>query len=345
MNTDINKQQRTTNAEMILANLDSSIVLEAVEYRFKKSRGKTVLAVCAACFLLTVAAAAILHRWASDNSDQSALLPNENVSFSAHHTDAAATPVITPVPTPDISGMRIIYANNDPGIAVIDDMLHALGRCHFYGSIASMLDDERYRDCVFAVNIDLEGFERVIWKKHEKELDQLYVNEYQNAPAIVLYTTLYDEFVEKNRERYIEFLVKYYIGDGVEYTDAELDLLADKYDETMVFPVAFSHYLESIDRGDVLSEYVKAKDEYYVKRSALYKDQDNRPDEKAYIRSRYDAEIQRLKDCGFIAEPYELYGVERLRWLLTPDQLKNFPADPECAYIIWLAGETASIDE
>jgi|GEM_PF-6005932 len=239
----------------------------------------------------------------------------------------------TPEPTPDIGNMRIIYGSGD--VYGIDDIVHEPGTVTLYGGLTEKLADEQYNNCIFAVHIDIQDY--YLSDKHSEEGDRLYA-EFQNDPAVVRYNELYESFVRENADRYGEFLETYYYpsefhGD-FDSREKELEAIAEKYDETMVFPTAFRDHLISTGQEQILKDYAEAEDEYFKKRSELWQDWENRPEEKNLHKARHDAEVERLKDCGLISKEYVYDGKTMFYWLLTRDQLLNFPASPEFAYIV-----------
>ena len=338
MKTDNKTMNKTEYAEMVRSSIDSRILSEAANHTFEKRRSTASTWAAAACFTLIFAAAAILLIKPMTERGQAAKgTPAPEATKTAQTTpDACFTPVptpdasFTPVPTPDISNMRLIYGS---GYAVgIDDIQHQPGTVTLYGRLTEMLDDEQYNNCVFAVHIDIQDY--YLDNKRKEERNRLY-EEFQNDPAVVRYNELYESFVRENSDRYGEFLELYYsIPLDHQTLDDQLEELAEKYDESMVFSVAFGYYLESTEQEQIRSDYVVAQDEYTKKLSELWRDWQNRPEERGLLKARHEAEVQRLKDCGLISKEYVYDGKTMLYWLLTRDQLLNFPASPEFAYII-----------
>ena len=343
MNTNIAENKSLSFAESVLSLLDPDLIDEAAEHRFARPHSSAWIWAAAACLLFALAAV-ILFRPAGDRKQTAQLTtPDSCASPSA---DVRPTPAFTPVPTPDIRGKQIIYSSEVP---LINGDLPVPGTCRFYGSLKEMLKDEKNRGLVFAVEITIDALDHGIDIKHEEELDRLYSEMYANDPDIILYCELYEQFVAENRGRYAEYLYEYFYpsdfaADDAAESERELELLAEKYDEAMVFPVAFSHYLDDIGQSYIWRNRREAVNRYSLKRAELEEDQRSRPDEAALIQQRYENELRRLQDLGYIIRGPERYGEGSIKGLLTFDQLVCFPASPEYAYSFMLTGETVITD-
>ena len=326
MKTDNKTMNKTEYAEMVRGSIDSRILSEAANHTFEKRRSPASTWAAAACFTLIFAAAAILLiKPMTERGQVSKVTASPEATKTAQTTPDAS---FTPVPTPDIGNMRIIYGSG------IDDMVHKPGTVTLYGGLTEMLADEQYQNCIFAVDIDIQGYflYSYLSDKHSEESDGLYA-EFQNDPAVMRYNELYEQFVQENADRYDEFLARYHpslssFHSGYPTRDVE----------DSVFSSAFRNHLTSTGQEQFLYDYGKAERKYYSKLS----------------QARNEAEVQRLKSLGLIVEEYKAYGhpldsslssvyIEpecriypnmRLRCLLTRDQLLNFHASPEFAYII-----------
>ncbi|MBR5947514.1 MAG: hypothetical protein IKZ82_02550 [Clostridia bacterium] len=324
MKTDNKTTNKTEYAEMVRASIAPHILSEAASHTFEKRSSRVSTWAAVACFALIFAAAAIF------------LFKPKTERLKQALVGTSPKPTFTPAPTPDIRNMPIIYGRAD--CIPIDDIQHRAGTVTLYGGLDEMLADEQYNSCVFAVDIDIQDryLENMYSNMYSEEFDKLY-KEFQNDPAVVRYNELYEGFVQDNADRYYELLEEYFYpsefhGD-FQTREEELEAIAEKYDESMVFSVAFGYYLESTGQEQSLSDYAVAQDEYNKMRSELFKEQESNPVD-AELKSRHEAEVQRLKDCSLVSEIYEFGGETMLYWLLTRDQLLNFPASPEFAYII-----------
>lgn len=331
MKTDNKPIDKTEYAEMVRDSIAPHILSEAASHTFEKHGSPASAWVSAACFALIFAAAAILLiKPMTERGEAAKVTASPDATKIAQTTPDAG---FTPVPTPDIGNMRIIYGSAD--CIAIDDVQHKPGSVTLYGGLTEMLADEQYNNCIFAVDIEIQDY--YLSDKHSEESDRLYA-EFQNDPAVVRYNELYESFVRENADRYYEFLETYYypseFHSDFDSREKELEAIAEKYDETMVFPTAFRDHLESTGQEQILNDYAEAENDYYKKRSELWQDWENRPEEKELHKTRHDAEVERLKDCGLISKEYVYDGKTMLYWLLTRDQLLNFPASPEFAYII-----------
>lgn len=330
MKTDNKTMNKTEYAEMVRGSIDSRILSEAANHTFEKHRSPASTWAAAACFTLIFAAAAILLiKPMTERGQGSKVTASPEATKTAQTTPDAS---FTPVPTPDISNMRIIYGSGDA--CGIDDMVHKPGTVTLYGGLTEMLADEQYQNCIFAVDIDIQGYflYSYLSDKHSEESDGLYA-EFQNDPAVMRYNELYEQFVQENADRYDEFLARYHPSLSSFHSGYPTRDVKDS-----VFSSAFRNHLTSTGQEQFLYDYGKAERKYYSKLS----------------QARNEAEVQRLKSLGLIVEEYKAYGhpldsslssvyIEpecriypnmRLRCLLTRDQLLNFPASPEFAYII-----------
>lgn len=340
MSMDNKTANKMEYAEMVRSSISPHVINEAASHTFEKRRSPVSTWAAVACFALIFAAAAsFLFKPKTERGQAASGTPSPDNTKTVQATPERSpeqTPDNTPAPTPDIRNMPIIYGRAD--CIGIDDVQHRAGTVTLYGGLNEMLADEQYASCVFAVDIDIQDryLENMYSNFYSEEFDKLY-KEFQNDPAVVRYNELYEGFVQENSERYYELLEEYFYpsefhGD-FQTREEELEAIAEKYDESMVFSVAFGYYLESTGQEQILSDYAVAQDEYNKMRSELFKEQESNPVD-AELKSRHEAEVQRLKDCGLISEIYEFGGETMLYWLLTRDQLLSFPASPEFAYVI-----------
>ena len=330
MKTDNKTMNKTEYAELVRSSIDSRILSEAANHTFEKRRSPASTWAAAACFTLIFAAAAILLIKPMTERGQAAKgTPAPEATKTAQTTPDAS---FTPVPTPDISNMRIIYGRAD--CIAINDVQHKPGTVTLYGGLREMLADEQYDNCIFAVDIDIQDSYpySYLYNDPSEESDGLYA-EYQNDPAVVRYNELYEQFVQENADRYDEFLARYQPSLSSFYSGYPTRDVEDA-----VFSSAFRNHLTSTGQEQFLYDYSKAERKYYSKLS----------------QARNEAEVQRLRSLGLIVEEYKayehpldsslssvyiepecrIYPNMRLRCLLTRDQLLNFPASPEFAYII-----------
>lgn len=330
MKTDNKTTNKTEYAEMVRSSIDSRILSEAANHTFEKRRSPASTWAAAACFTLIFAAAAILLiKPMTERGQASKVTAAPEATKTVQTTPDAC---FTPVPTPDISNMRIIYGRAD--CIAINDVQHKPGTVTLYGGLREMLADEQYNNCIFAVDIDIQDSYpySYLYNDPSEESDGLYA-EYQNDPAVVRYNELYEQFVQENADRYDEFLARYHPSLSSFYSGYPTRDVEDA-----VFSSAFRNHLTSTGQEQILYDYGKAERKYYSKLS----------------QARNEAEVQRLKSLGLIVEEYKAYGhpldsslssvyIEpecrvysnmRLRCLLTRDQLLNFPASPEFAYIV-----------
>lgn len=329
-----------------LSEIDTTYLEQAENFVIVRERPRgTGWMIAAACLALAAVAFFGLLFKKNGSTEQTALHPTPDAMHSISPDETETSQAPTPVPTPDIREKQIIYSDETPAIS---DDLPIPGTVYFRGSLNDMLGDERYRDCVFAVSIKIKCLNYGILNMHAEETEKLYQQMYADNPYIKLYDRLYQQFVEENSGRYYEYLAEYYFDPDQEHTEEDLELLAEKYDEDMVFPIAFAHYLDSIGQSSVYRNRRQALNEYYAKRHELWEDQQDRPEENAIVQSKYEKELHRLKDLGYIIEGVDHFdplGDIIVRGLLTYDQLVDFPPDSEYAYIITLTGETTGITE
>ncbi len=309
MKTDNKTMNKTEYAELVRSSIDSRILSEAANHTFEKRRSPASTWAAAACFTLIFAAAAILLIKPMTERGQAAKgTPAPEATKTAQTTPDAS---FTPVPTPDISNMRIIYGRAD--CIAINDVQHKPGTVTLYGGLTEKLADEQYNNCVFAVDIKLEYRGSFLSEHLERKSEQL-----DSLPAVVLFNQLYEQFVEENRDRYPEFFNAYYapdIDEGDDSTDPEVI-------EALVFKSAFVDHLYSSGRMAIYQDYEKAREEFGEASQTLWAD-------------KRDGEVQRLKDLNYrVSLTSDYFGEMQLFGLLTRDQLLNFPASPEFAYII-----------
>ena len=309
MKTDNKTTNKTEYAEMVRGSIDSRILSEAANHTFEKRSSRASTWAAAACFALIFAAAAIfLFKPKTERGEAAKGTPSPEATKTAQTTPDAS---FTPVPTPDISNMRLIYGSAD--CIAINDVQHKPGTVTLYGGLNEMLADEQYANCVFAVDIKLEyrgSFLEELLERKSEQLDSL--------PAVIFYNKLYEQFVEENRDRYPEFLAEYYgtdVDEGDDPTDPEAL-------ENMVFTAAFVDHLYASGQMDVYLDYEKARENFSEASCAVWYD-------------KRDGELQRLKDLGYrVFLEHDYFGEIQLFGLLTRDQLLSFPASPEFAYII-----------
>lgn len=309
MKTDNKPIDKTEYAEMVRGSIDSRILSEAANHTFEKRRSPASTWAAAACFTLIFAAAAILLlKPMTERGQVSKVTASPEATKTAQTTPDAS---FTPVPTPDISNMRIIYGRAD--CIAINDVQHKPGTVTLYGGLTEMLADEQYQNCIFAVDIKMEYRGSFLDEHLERKSEQL-----DSLPAVILFNQLYEQFVQENRDRYPEFFNAYYapdIDEGDDSTDPEVI-------EELVFKSAFVDYLYSSGQMAIYQDYEKAREEFGEASFAFWYD-------------KRDGEVQRLKDLNYrVSLTSDYFGDMKLFGLLTRDQLLNFPASPEFAYIV-----------
>ena len=154
MKTDNKTTNKTEYAEMVRGSIDSRILSEAANHTFEKRSSRASTWAAAACFALIFAAAAILLIKPMTERGQAAKgTPSPESTKIAQTTPDAS---FTPVPTPDISNMGIIYGSAD--CIAINDVQHKPGTVTLYGGLTEKLADEQYNNCVFAVHIYMDDY-------------------------------------------------------------------------------------------------------------------------------------------------------------------------------------------
>ena len=306
-----------SNGERLFEAIDlisGPLVDEAAEYRFKKDRFiPRVLAAAAAVVRLGCAAFAVTKLINKPAPEQSAAMP----------TEAAETPV----PTPDISAMRIVYGRNKEGSLSVDINAYERGEVYVMGSLRDALVDPENTDCLFAVDI------KFLYTADE-EIDKASAERWARYDAAVSDPD-YIELEETFREWRVDHISTF---DPDEYREWEelqnriggvgLDCLYESY---------FSHLIEA-GQG--------AKAETYRNAASAVKDawaEIMNKEFTAETKRIFDEEAQRLIDMGLCIDISSLnMAGHTYRAYLTEEQIRAFPADKAKAYIISFAGESYS---
>ncbi|MBR3381530.1 MAG: hypothetical protein IKG85_00620 [Clostridia bacterium] len=288
--------------------IDEDLVDEAAEYRFADRSFIPRLLAAAAVLILGGAIFAATKLVNKPAPEQSAALP----------TEAAETPV----PTPDISSMRIVNGSGEdcPSLNSVQDK----GTVRLMGTLPEALSSEETSNCLFDVKI-------VFLYIGSAEIDQL-AKKYQKECVQAESDPAYVEFIEGE--------LVWLEENGRNFTPEEANLW-----ETRGLEGFTERYLSEISgsipqsKAEEYREAIKKveKARYYVREGLT--DIINRSDE---MRRAVVAEAERLEANGLWIDIGSI-EYDGNSWhcsaLLTKEQIECFPADPELAYKLYFSNE------
>ena len=302
-----------SNGEKLFEAIDSisgPLVEEAAEFRFKKDRFlPRVLAAAAAIIILGGAVFAATKLINKPAPEQSAAVPTEAIE--------------TPVPTPDISAMRIVYGKNKEGSVAVDINAYERGKVYVMGSLRDALVDPENSDCLFAVDIKFLFTAEEVSGKSYAERWALYIAAFP-APVFI-------EFAESFQEWRLDFTSSL---NAYEYQKLE-NKISDEGINFM-YELYFSHLTKAGQgaKAEAYASAVSLADDTWLE--TMY---EFTPEQKRI----FDEEAQRLIDRGLCIDISSLNMARHTyRAYLTEEQIKAFPADKTKAYIISFAGESYS---
>lgn len=308
------------------------LVDEAAGYRFKRNGTNALAWAAAACLMLGVGAAmaaAMLPRLAGDAPDQTA--------------------EATPVPTPDITAMRIIEGTGRIEEILIDDEKNP-GTVYLLGTLGEAVRSESNEDCLFSVNVHFFNCASEERGKQAEEIRTALEKAYEDPAYIELSNTF---GTIGNR-------LLYFAREGEQVPQGYIDqnaMIIYMNDEE------YALYQEKGIPGELLV-MLNHSDEIGV---SLSEEQKKAYKEAAWnvigaieeyegphffeitdaIRSAFENEAKKLIEKGLCIElstmeipPYRsAIGGVMCHAYLTADQIINFPSEPDEIYCVYFSSE------
>ena len=307
--------------------IDEDIVSEAAEYRFADRSFIPRLLAAAAAVLLAAGCTFAVTKLINKTPRQEAALPTETASNEPTEMLSVPGGKATPVPTPDISSMRIVYGNSE---FWTNDEETPRGSVRIVGELYQALEEPETSPCLYAVDVIF------IYSASDKvkELSNDYWDRLEEAENDPVY-----------REFYLA-LFDWYNENGADFTleDAKI------WDEQGLEGFAY-RFLEE-QHGIFSEERIAEYKEAFERVQNARKNVQQLPDIIACsdeIRELIMDKINEMSMNGLYFDVSSI-GYGSRGWhcsaLLSKEQLLTFPTDPEEAYLICFSNQdTLWIDE
>lgn len=280
---------------------------EAAGYEYKKRSAVRPAILAAAALIALAAVFAVSCTIKRDTFDQAAL-PSETNEAARTETPLKTSADTEHAEPPSVEEPRIVYS---PSYEFVLGSVPQPGEVRISRTLSAAMEDESYKDCLFAV----------IVTGYPIEASEAYIREYEAA--------LYSDPI------YVEFMAEYETWEPTYELTEEEQALVDRGE--LRSTITWERFLElwkaekPAESVAKLEEIMTRIDVWRSDHTGLYED-----------RERCAAEERaRLDGAGYPITLNE-YG----KWCskLTAEQIRNFPADPGWGYdITWANGRDGFI--